>query len=235
MDFQENQLSENISNIINYWNSLNNVTKHIKPETKVYETIKNYLSNLLNGKPLLSNKDNSISKPFQIFIDKYSIPEDLVYKKWTAEEIQSQLKITVSNLDKKIGLNSILFSGYGKSHFSFFYILAIGNNIDPKIKKLSKRLCHIIFPSPSKLDIIQGSKELEVLLQSPIITEKQLISVISWYKLHFKDKFTPKSYTIATFCEKYVRIKAAKDKKIGIKNGSNAFDDVDITLNYKEI
>lgn len=130
-----------INKIISFWNSLPRTQKHSIPETdedkitKTYKIISLHIDNLLSGKPLVRNKDNSPSKPYKEFLAEYKIPSVLYTMTWIEKDIINMLQIfsdIQSDKSAKMSLSSVFWNNFAKIRgggFSWFIHTAANTDL----------------------------------------------------------------------------------------------------------
>lgn len=122
-----------VNKIISFWNNLPKTQKHSIPEkndedkiTKTYKTISLYINNLLDGKPLVRNQNNTPFKPYKDFLARDEIPPALHSRKWIEKEITDILEMfhsDQSNKTNKVSLNTVFWNNFAKIRgggFSWF-------------------------------------------------------------------------------------------------------------------
>ncbi len=206
---------EECHEIIFHWNSLPKVTKHTKPDTKVYQTCCQFIGNLLSGSPLVQRKDKTPTLPFANFMDKFKINSGLLHKQWTADEIK-QILTTIQERDPvQRSLSAIFWNNQSQLSkiFSYFMFEASKKQIDAKYVGLARKLAKILNPELPRDKIYAWAKEFESLVEEEKENVNEIKTLIIWYGNNIHDKYTPQAEHAAEFVDKYNKIKRAKARK----------------------
>jgi hypothetical protein len=202
---------DKIKEIISFWNSLNKTQSHKRPESKVYEAAASRLDNLLQGLPVVCKKDNRPTQPLINFCNNFSVPESLLNKQFTGQEIKEILQRIHDNElseNNKRDLPSVLFNNFASRNkaFSLFYREAARLQVDNKYTRLAKKLASVINPELSSDKLLPWAKEFEKLIEDGR-DYREVKEVVEWYVVNWNDKYTPVVDDGWEFCEKYSRIR----------------------------
>lgn len=195
--------------IFEEWNKLDCSTNHkLNPDSKLFKTVDSYVNNLLNGKPLLQNKNGKISKWFQKFIDRFNLNKEIIYKKWTIEEI-----IEVIKLNKNYSNLSQFFFQNKPYEYSNFYILHLQKNI-PSIYLRTSSLFLSILDKPIN-DSLLGITAFDIQNRLPKKFDiTKVYKLLKWYKeVDGKNqKYISTFYNLPQFLDKLDRLFANKEQ-----------------------
>jgi hypothetical protein len=87
--------------IVEWWNSLPGVTKHTSPSTKTYQSAIQYLSHLLEGKPLANTKSGAPDKRFEAFCTRYGIRPTIAINQWSFDALKAAIFAVVKQWENK--------------------------------------------------------------------------------------------------------------------------------------
>lgn len=218
--------SQEIMDIISFWNTLSGTTTHKKdPSTDVFQTSVVLIHRLLEGQPVVHKKNGQPTKYLQEFADNEQIPEDIIYKKWTVDEI----KAVLSNIDftslptkTKKGLPDTLWNNFAKNGgFSLFlyqacqeYYMTSPTDEDEEtyidiVYDLGKAIHRIL----DQDEIVKSAHALQDFLEdTPDASIDETQQIIHWYAQNREDQYTPIITNTTEFIEKYFRLREMHTK-----------------------
>jgi predicted transcriptional regulator len=195
-------LKNEVDSIILLWNSFKYSTRHTIPDkeaefSKTYKQIYNYITALLEGKPLLRTKSGEPFANFRTFIvNSFNEPPEVVIrKKWTTDEIK-EILISISNeYGNKTpkNLQDLLWNNFhttkGNKGFSLFLYFHSLNSVPPKYRRFVEKLSDIIsvnrVPLPKQLEWARHiHQELKPL-------PKNIWEVLEWYSKTRGEAYIP--------------------------------------------
>lgn len=138
-------LSKEFLPLVHLWNKLPKGTKHKidNPPSKLLQRADKYITNLLNGHPLLTRKDGAPYKALKDFFQKHSINPTLMDKLWDTKALRSLLWTVHEQLpeDTKITLDQIFWNEHTKQGgFSLLLHTADRKETDPAALELARRV-----------------------------------------------------------------------------------------------
>lgn len=213
-------VQQNAIKIIEWWNELPGTTKHATPTTKTYQQAINYLSNLLEGKPLASTKAGAPDKRFEAFCTRYAIRPSIAVKAWSFEKIKQTIQTIVDQWENKTkpSLPEILWVSMTSrgGGYSAFLIHANRPDVSPVFKKAANALSAALGGRiPAQKKMVWATRLAAFSVESEISGE-ELLAAAEWYSRN-NDRSQP--YTILVdsadeFCQKYPQLKRAMDRNM---------------------
>lgn len=213
-----NILQNHHSEIISYWNSLTNVTKHkLDQETKTIKSACDMLSALLQGRPIVYTKTLSPRKELKEFFQAQGLDTMFLRKQWTVQEIQSNLRNAVEMRNKtgvntKISLPNLLWNGFAsrdkdgnKTAFSWFYYAVALQDTPPAFKDAAIRMAESLGNAHDR-PITKWAHELYNFTKTMGDRESEVVPLLKWYLTHRKDLYMPVVRDMQEFVRKYEQI-----------------------------
>ena len=209
---------DQILSIINFWNNLPNSVTHSNPDTKIYKTISLQIDNLLSACPLICKKDNQPTKPFLDFIDQNHLSESLWRKTWTEEGINNIFQVINDDVPEgeKISLDQTLWNAFAKRRgggFSLFLYTASQATIPKEYFKLTKILADIVGIRLKKNQEIEWAQDFQQFAKKEEMPFKQIVGLLSWYKINRDNKYIPIIDSPQELQEKYIKLLRAKKRQ----------------------
>ncbi len=218
--------SSDVQKILNFWNNLTGTTKHKDSTTKVYKRIYTMIENLMNGRPVICNKNNMPAKSLENFCKKYNIPDELLFKTWSISEIKRVLYTIVKNENQRLSLDSTLWNNFAKGGgFSYFLFEANKKQLPKKYLEMAETLSKAIkitLPPNKRLD---WAKEFQILSEENGRSEQEINEILEWYVKNYDYSKVKSVMDAKEFREYYMRIRKSmqiQKEQINIQvRGSN--------------
>lgn len=211
-------ISNHLSDIISYWNTLPNVTKHrLDQETKTIKSICQMLTALMQGRPIVYTKSLSPNKELKEFFQSQSLHTRFLRKQWTVQEIKDNLRDAVSlrnetGVNTRIGLPVILWNSFAsrdkdgnKTAFSWFYYAVALQDTPPAFKDAAIRMAESLGNAHDR-PITKWAHELYNFTKTMGDRESEVVPLLKWYLTHRKDLYMPVVRDMQEFVRKYEQI-----------------------------
>ena len=235
-----NLLSNDPLDIISYWNTLPNVTKHkLDPSSKTIQSACKMLSALLQGIPMVNTKGNQPRKEMRTFFQSYKIDQVYLRKKWSVQEIKNHLlsAVTIKNgqMNTKISLPVLLWNEFAskdsngnKTAFSwFFYALAIDCTPQAFIDMATSLAKSV---NGKNHPILKWANELYRFSLAEEMTPPPMAALLRWYLLNKDQSFMPMVRDMDEFIRKYRQIEDNRSHRR--KNGGRSRLHVDEPVEF---
>ena len=217
--------------IISYWNTLPNVTKHnLDPKSKTIQSACKMLSALLQGIPIISMKNNQPRKELREFFQTFKIDQVYLRKQWTVEEINNHLLTAVTNRNKsketrKVSLPNLLWNEFAsrdkdgtKTAFSWFYYSLALDNTPPAFVEMARELAESL--KTKNPPILKWANSLYRFSMSEEVPPTILSTLLSWYIHNKTMDYMPVVRDMEEFVKKYRMIEDFRSR-IRKHNGKN--------------
>ena len=217
--------------IISYWNTLPNVTKHnLDPKSKTIQSACKMLSALLQGIPIVSMKNNQPRKELREFFQTFKIDQVYLRKQWTVEEINNLLLTAVTGRNKskesgKISLPNLLWNEFAsrdkdgtKTAFSWFYYSLALDNTPPAFIEMARELVESLKTKNSP--ILKWANSLYRFSISEEVPPANLSTLLSWHIHNKTMDYMPVVRDMEEFVKKYRMIEEFRNR-IRRHNGKN--------------
>jgi len=217
--------------IISYWNTLPNVTKHnLDPKSKTIQSVCKMLSALLQGIPIVSMKNNQPRKELREFFQTFKIDQVYLRKQWTVEEINNLLLTAVTNRNKsketrKVSLPNLLWNEFAsrdkdgtKTAFSWFYYSLALDNTPPAFIEMARELAESLKTKNSP--ILKWANSLYRFSISEEVPPANLSTLLSWHIHNKTMDYMPVVRDMEEFVKKYRMIEEFRNR-IRRHNGKN--------------
>jgi hypothetical protein len=224
-------LSENEKDIISYWNTLPNVTKHnLDPKSKTIQSACKMLSALLQGIPIISMKNNQPRKELREFFQTFKIDQVYLRKQWTTEEIKNLLLTAVTSRNKskesgKVSLPNLLWNEFAsrdkdgtKTAFSWFYYSLALDNTPPAFVEMARELAESL--KTKNPPILKWANSLYRFSMSEEVPPANLSTLLSWHIHNKTMDYMPVVRDMEEFVKKYRMIEDFRSR-IRKHNGKN--------------
>ena len=239
-DEPPNLLSNDPLDIISYWNTLPNVTKHkLDPSSKTIQSACKMLSALLQGIPMVNTKGNQPRKEMRTFFQSYKIDQVYLRKKWSVQEIKNHLlsAVTIKNgqMNTKISLPVLLWNEFAskdsngnKTAFSwFFYALAVDCTPQAFIDMATSLAKSV---NGKNHPILKWANELYRFSLAEEMTPPPMAALLRWYLLNKDQSFMPMVRDMDEFIRKYRQIEDNRSHRR--KNGGRSRLHVDEPVEF---
>ena len=217
--------------IISYWNTLPNVTKHnLDPKSKTIQSACKMLSALLQGIPIVSMKNNQPRKELREFFQTFKIDQVYLRKQWTTEEIKNLLLTAVTGRNKsketgKISLPNLLWNEFAsrdkegtKTAFSWFYYSLALDNTPPAFVEMARELAESL--KTKNPPILKWANSLYRFSISEEVPPANLSTLLSWHIHNKTMDYMPVVRDMEEFVKKYRMIEEFRSR-IRKHNGKN--------------
>ena len=224
-------LSDINSDIISYWNTLPNVTKHnLDPKSKTIQSACKMLSALLQGIPIVSMKNNQPRKELREFFQTFKIDQVYLRKQWTTEEIKNLLLTAVTSRNKsketgKVSLPNLLWNEFAsrdkdgtKTAFSWFYYSLALDNTPPAFVEMARELAESL--KTKNPPILKWANSLYRFSISEEVPPAILSTLLSWHIHNKTMDYMPVVRDMEEFVKKYRMIEDFRSR-IRKHNGKN--------------
>ena len=239
-DEPPNLLSNDPLDIISYWNTLPNVTKHkLDPSSKTIQSACKMLSALLQGIPMVNTKGNQPRKEMRTFFQSYKIDQVYLRKKWSVQEIKNLLlsAVTIKNgqMNTKISLPVLLWNEFAskdsngnKTAFSWFlYALAVDCTPQAFIDMATSLAKSV---NGKNHPILKWANELYRFSLAEEMTPPPMAALLRWYLLNKDQSFMPMVRDMDEFIRKYRQIEDNRSHRR--KNGGRSRLHVDEPVEF---
>ena len=217
--------------IISYWNTLPNVTKHnLDPKSKTIQSACKMLSALLQGIPIVSMKNNQPRKELREFFQTFKIDQVYLRKQWTTEEIKNLLLTAVTGRNKskesgKVSLPNLLWNEFAsrdkdgtKTAFSWFYYSLALDNTPPAFVEMARELAESL--KTKNPPILKWANSLYRFSISEEVPPANLSTLLSWHIHNKTMDYMPVVRDMEEFVKKYRMIEEFRSR-IRKHNGKN--------------
>ena len=207
--------------IISYWNTLPNVTKHkLDPNSKTIQSACKMLSALLQGFPIITIKDNQPKKELRSFFQTYKIDQVYLRKKWEVKEINGLLRTAINNRSKsketgKVSLPNILWNEFAsrdkdgvKTAFSWFYYSLALDNTPTAFIEMARELAENL--KTKNPPILKWANSLYSFSISEEITASSVSNILTWYLKNKQKDYMPVVRDMEEFIKKYTKITVSR-------------------------
>ena len=207
--------------IISYWNTLPNVTKHkLDPNSKTIQSACKMLSALLQGFPIITIKDNQPRKELRSFFQVYKIDQVYLRKKWEVKEINGLLRTAINNRSKsketgKVSLPNILWNEFAsrdkdgvKTAFSWFYYSLALDNTPTAFIEMARELAENL--KTKNPPILKWANSLYSFSISEEITASSVSNILTWYLKNKQKDYMPVVRDMEEFIKKYTKITVSR-------------------------
>ena len=224
-------VSPSVLEIISYWNTLPNVTKHnLDPKSKTIQSACKMLSALLQGIPIVSMKNNQPRKELREFFQTFKIDQVYLRKQWTTEEIKNLLLTAVTSRNKsketgKVSLPNLLWNEFAsrdkdgtKTAFSWFYYSLALDNTPPAFVEMARELAESL--KTKNPPILKWANSLYRFSMSEEVPPAILSTLLSWHIHNKTMDYMPVVRDMEEFVKKYRMIEDFRNR-IRRHNGKN--------------
>jgi len=230
-----------IEEILNQWFSQTG-RKHSSPNIK--GKVSKYISNLLSGNYLFTNKGGKLPKYLQDIFTKYNIPPHIQTKKWGIQEIHDTIKLHQSTTENNLD-NFFFHRLLNGVSVSTFYKLYMGKNLlsqplSPVQSKIIETLQAILAQNNSQELTEIDSNSLKLLFNSNYkVDEKKALKTLKKYLSSeaANTKYAPKLKTVEDIFTKWDKLLAWENRLDNNGDscdiGSFDVDSMDRVLDFK--
>ena len=224
-------VSPSVLEIISYWNTLPNVTKHnLDPKSKTIQSACKMLSALLQGVPIVSMKNHQPRKELREFFQTFKIDQVYLRKQWTTEEIKNLLLTAVTSRNKsketgKVSLPNLLWNEFAsrdkegtKTAFSWFYYSLALDNTPPAFVEMARELAESL--KTKNPPILKWANSLYRFSMSEEVPPAILSTLLSWHIHNKTMDYMPVVRDMEEFVKKYRMIEDFRSR-IRKHNGKN--------------
>lgn len=206
--------------LIAWWNELPGVTKHTSPSTKTYQQAIDYLSHLLEGKPIAITKSGAPDKRFEAFCTRYAIRPSIAIKTWSVDMLKALIQSIIDQWENKTKpiLPELLWVGMTSRGGGYSTLLIHANrpDVSSTFKKTANALAAALGDRiPAQKKMVWATRLAAFSVEAEIPGE-DLLAAAEWYSRN-NDRSQP--YTILVdsadeFCQKYPQLKRAMERNM---------------------
>lgn len=230
-----------LNEIISYWNTLPNVTKHkLNPNSKTIQSSCKMLSALLQGIPIVSSKNYQPRKELRNFFQIYKIDQVYLRKKWTVDKIKNNLLTAVAlrNNHKesgKVSLPVMLWNEFAsrdkdglKTAFSWFYY-ALALEVTPaEYEKIAEEIASYL--KTKNPPLLKWANSLYCFVKEEELDLPYVHYLLQWYLRNRTQAYMPVVRSMDEFIQKYHQIDAHRARQRRTEGYNKLHSDVPIIL-----
>lgn len=246
-------LHKQVELLFNIWSELPKGKKHkLDRESKIYQRVFSYVSNLRQGLPMLSvsrgSADLHYFQSLKLMVNTVSNKDkrilNLIHKKWKTKEIKSLLVKIGTQIEKSLPLDQVfwmpfikysLYSDkYAQTGFSYFSLYALNENTADQYNNFVNEF----YNAPFAREVSDLTKQKEAIFLEEYVNAKKvsmdtLKKLLSWYFLARDDTYVRKVDTVTQFVKERARLEENRANLSKKRSSSNKNSYVSSNLREK--